>query len=181
MGWNLSTTVPNFEKYVNAYWYHNYGLGECTPERQDELKQNGNSSSAYSAVSYLCDDCAWRKLNYVEETRGLCTVERQNEIFADLLYNEYRNPFFRYYMCDNGDWVTVTTLKANTVGMTCLTDGTIQDGIQDSSAKYVCDNSLFREATKQEISYGKGCVSYLEGEKITVEEVPYTCESGIWK
>lgn len=100
-------------------------------------------------------DGEWRKLNYVEETR--------------------------YYMCDNGDWVTVTTLKANTVGMTCLTDGTIQDGIQDSSAKYVCDDSLFREATKQEISYGKGCVSYLEGEKITVEEVQYTCESGTWK
>ena len=126
-------------------------------------------------------DGEWRKLTYDEETHGICTVECQNEIFADLLYNEYRNPFFRYYMCDNGDWVTVTTLKANTVGMTCLTDGSIQDGLQDSLAKYVCDDSIFREATEQKISYGKGCVSYLEGEKITVEEVPYTCESGIWK
>jgi len=53
LGWNLSPTVPDFEKYVNNYWYVNYGLGVCDASSQYIIKNSNRG------VDYICKSNAW--------------------------------------------------------------------------------------------------------------------------
>jgi uncharacterized protein (TIGR02145 family) len=158
----LSDTVPDFEKYVKAYWYDNYGLGKCTVARQGVVLQDTNTLSSHNGDYYTCDSSAWRPASDVEKATvllGECTTDRKNKISMALSY---------YYICDSSAWRHASVLEYNTYGMTCLTDGSLQKGVVDSSISYVCDDSQFREALSDEIEYGKGCVSYTYGDSLSI-------------
>ena len=60
MKWNLSKTVPEFEKYVNNFWQRNYGLGPCNKKNEGEIKKNQNDASVYAEDYFICESAAWR-------------------------------------------------------------------------------------------------------------------------
>jgi uncharacterized protein (TIGR02145 family) len=53
LGWELSSSVPDFEKYVRNYWHTNYGLGVCNVNLQ------GNIKSSPKEMNYICKDNDW--------------------------------------------------------------------------------------------------------------------------
>ncbi|MCQ2061172.1 MAG: hypothetical protein MJY47_06260, partial [Fibrobacter sp.] len=58
--WNLGDEVPAFEKYLNNFWWQNFGLGDCSAENQSEIKQNSNELSAYYENHFICAENGWR-------------------------------------------------------------------------------------------------------------------------
>ncbi len=57
--WNPAETAPDFEKFVNRFWWHNFELGDCTTDREGELAQNKNPLSIHYKEWYECSDGAW--------------------------------------------------------------------------------------------------------------------------
>lgn len=65
-GWNFSNDVPAFEKYVNNFWWQNYGLGTCDAKREGEILQNTNTRSARYGEYFVCKNGAWRVASALE-------------------------------------------------------------------------------------------------------------------
>ena len=63
-GLEHSDTVPDFEKYVNNFWWQNYGLGVCNEKREGIVMRNENSLSAYYDSLFMCHDGEWSVLYY---------------------------------------------------------------------------------------------------------------------
>ena len=59
--WNLSTNVALLKKYMNSYWHHNYGLGNCSGKRQNEVRRNKNYMSNYDSFYFICNSKEWRE------------------------------------------------------------------------------------------------------------------------
>ena len=57
--WEFSDTIPAFEKYVNNYWWNNYGLGECSKERESVVIPNNNPFSGYQDSLFICKEDKW--------------------------------------------------------------------------------------------------------------------------
>ena len=66
-GWNLSSGVPPFEKYMNNFWWQNYGLGVCDTKREGEVLQATNALSANNGVHFICNGGVWRKATDIEK------------------------------------------------------------------------------------------------------------------
>lgn len=54
--WNLSTMVPKFEPYVRLFWYKEYGLGDCTAERVNEVAAATAGKRAGTKTRYICKE-----------------------------------------------------------------------------------------------------------------------------
>ncbi len=60
LSWNISDTVPNFEKFINNFWATEYKLGSCSNENEGEIKKNGNKYSVYANTNYTCKNGEWK-------------------------------------------------------------------------------------------------------------------------
>ena len=67
--WNLSTNVALLKKYMNSYWHHNYGLGNCTGKRQNEVRRNKNYMSNYDSFYFICNSKEWREASESEKDK----------------------------------------------------------------------------------------------------------------
>ena len=56
--WGLSDNVPQFEKYVRAFWQGELGVGKCDRSNNDEVFDIKNELS--SVASLVCEDGAWK-------------------------------------------------------------------------------------------------------------------------
>ncbi|MBR3072814.1 FISUMP domain-containing protein, partial [Fibrobacter sp.] len=59
-GWNLSSTVPNFEQYVRAFWYKEYGLDSCTVDSVGRVKAATAGKQEGTRTRYVCRDSRWQ-------------------------------------------------------------------------------------------------------------------------
>lgn len=58
--WNIVDSVPFFEKYVNKFWAHEYGLGACDEKNPYEIRSNTNELSQYYENEFVCNpDGRW--------------------------------------------------------------------------------------------------------------------------
>lgn len=58
--WQVVDSVPPFEKYVNKFWAHEYGLGVCDEKNLYEVKSNTNELSQYQGSEFACNpDGRW--------------------------------------------------------------------------------------------------------------------------
>lgn len=75
-GWGLSAMVPNFEKYIRAFWTQEYGLPACDKPNVGKLVAAGAKRLAESKNRYVCVDSAkvgymWRRATDLEkDTHG---------------------------------------------------------------------------------------------------------------
>lgn len=58
--WNVASTIPNFEKYVEEFWNFEFGLGNCTKETEDSVELNSNEKSSYYRREFVCRDGHWK-------------------------------------------------------------------------------------------------------------------------
>ena len=71
-GWGLSSMVPNFEKYIRAFWTKEYGLFTCEESTADTLVAASAKRLADSKDRYVCVDSAkvgfmWRRATDLEK------------------------------------------------------------------------------------------------------------------
>lgn len=61
--WKLSDDIPAFEKYVDNFWWQNYGLGICDETREGEVLATTNKHSVNydSQVRFICKSNSWRE------------------------------------------------------------------------------------------------------------------------
>ena len=72
LAWGLSSEVPDFGKYVIAYWTTAYGLGGCDSANNGETKKGNASDNIYT-----CKNNVWQEPNYKDkycfENKNKCT------------------------------------------------------------------------------------------------------------
>ena len=52
--WNSSAVFATFEKYVNRFWHHHYGLGVCTDDRINVVRKNELFASDFQDKYFIC-------------------------------------------------------------------------------------------------------------------------------
>ena len=144
--WNLSSSIPNFEKYINDFWGSEYGIGKCTKDRYGEIKTNQNENSKYANSYFICggnpnvdesemNSClekwGWPNLN--NEALETC-LEKLSVSYFDSL------------------WIPIGQMKANTSGQDCKIG---VPGNIDKDKFYTCEKGAWREATDDEILIGR--------------------------
>jgi len=144
LSWNLSTTIPDFEKYLNNYWSVNYGLGICNASSNGSIKKSNKN------VDYICKDNVWIfATQYDKDTyQWLC---KEGEIKDGQVSGTK-------YICKNKDWVEATEYEIDTYQWVC-TEGEIKAG-QASGTKYICKNKAWKIAIKCDES--KSCQTFTD-------------------
>jgi len=98
--WNLSSSVPDFEKFVNNYWYASYGLGVCDAEKEGEFKSYTNTD-AYGSNTYYytCKNKVWEKADkYDHDIYQLGACSKEGDVKAV-------QPSGTKYICKDMAWV----------------------------------------------------------------------------
>ena len=159
------------------------------------------TGSVTNSIVYVYMEAAgqmkWRVADIIESQLGGCIVRRDSIGYARAVCRsggtyvscgpeQVNLDYFKegYYICKNTDeqdytkweWVLAKDLESDTHGMECFEDGRLVDGKADSTNKYVCDNGEFRAATKKEIEFGLGCVSYNALQFISVTGKLFRCD-----
>jgi uncharacterized protein (TIGR02145 family) len=122
LGWNLSPTVPAFEKFVSDYWYAKLGLEKCNAGLQDSIK------SSSKGIYYICQDNAWRRATELEYDTYQWVCATNGEIKDGQVSG-------KKYICKNGIWqlqkyIDIKCLESNS----CLT---FKDARDNQSYVYV--------------------------------------------
>jgi len=156
-GWNFSNDVPAFEKYVNNFWWQNYGLGTCVKERQGEVKINDNVLSVSSGAHFICDNNAWRVATDIEKDTATWGIGKFN---GEIRAGQVNKTIYYFFESSNNVWREASALEYDTYQVICSEDGIMLNGTVNTTTKYVCDNSVFRAANEIEIEADSACTSY---------------------
>ena len=59
LAWDVSKTLPNFEKYIDMFWADNYGLGKCSKSNEGDTSVNVNILSSRYGDKFICMNEHW--------------------------------------------------------------------------------------------------------------------------
>ena len=206
--WQLSNIVPNFEKYINNFWWHNYGLGECSVERNGVVLPNTNTQSAKYGTYYICDAQGWRtattyekdtfgwkdstdgaikKGNVTDTTylfdrtawRTRTDVEQKLGGCVNAIVDSVGKVGNTYYICKLNNWVEASVIEYDTYRWSAGKDGEIKKGNVTGNV-YIFDKNAWRIADYLEAILG-GCVSATQDSLGKVDDSYYICKSNKWK
>lgn len=135
--WGMLMGVPNFEKYVNNFWWQNYGLGLCDAKREGMVRQNINELSESYGSYFICTNREWRIATDVEkDTFGW-------KDSTDGAIKEGNVTGF-IYVFDNGAWRSASDVEAHLGG--CV--ATIADSVgKVGSTYYTCKLNQWVESS----------------------------------
>jgi len=110
LGWNLSSSVPDFEKYVNNYWNVYYSIGACNAQKSGEIKEAPNG------IKIICKNNTWETpTEYELDVGGLGSCSTAGEI-------KKGNVSDVKYICKNNTWVEAKYLEIKCFeSKSCLT------------------------------------------------------------
>ena len=140
--WGLSYGVPAFEKYVDIFWWQNYGLGICSESRNGEVRKNENSLSDSYGAYFICENRAWRVADDIEyDTYQQKCDEDGKIVFGNVNKN-------LAYDCDEKIWRHASDVEAALGG--CIEEKSDEMAKTDG-AYYICQNREWRAATDIEM------------------------------
>ena len=152
-GWKLSTGVTAFEKYVDNFWWRNYGLGTCDKEREGEVKKNQNAASVYADKYFICRSNLWYEATALEYD----TYEWKDGKDGDVKNGDVVKE--SCYVFEDSSWRTGDkkdcSLKLR--GCSKLRQDTV--GLGEDKVWYICDAQAWRNATdieKDTATWGAG-------------------------
>ena len=137
-GWNLSTGVPAFEKYVDNFWWQNYGLGTCDKEREGEVKKNQNAASVYADKYFICRSNLW----YVATALEYDTYEKKCDEDGKIVFGDVNKE--QPYDCDGKSWRVATEVEGKIGG--CI-EKRFNEVAEALETHYICEKREWREAT----------------------------------
>lgn len=180
-GWELSTEVPAFEKYVDNYWWHNYGLGACNEKREGEVKKNQNSLSSNYGFYFICDDGGWRVASDIEYDTYKWSELTKNAKDGDVKYGDVVNT--NCYVFENNVWRSgnANDCSLGLRGCTTLRQDTV--GMGSDKVYYICNARSWRNATSiEKDTYKQKCSEYGQIVHGNVnKENAYFCYGTEWK
>ena len=148
--WNFSTNVPEFEKYVNNFWWQNYGLGACNTKREGEIMKNQNIISALVNEYYICKTNSWQVASDIEKDtyKWLEPAVKHTEKDGDVRYGDVVKT--NCYVFEDKTWRSgnANDCSLDLRGCTKLRQDTVGNG--SDKVWYICDARSWREATTYE-------------------------------
>ena len=92
LGWGISDSLPDFEKYITLFWTDNYGLGKCSNSNKGDTAQNTNPLSTQNGEHFFCDGTIWvsvrKKNSNFKGTFGTLTDERDGHTYKTVEIGE---------------------------------------------------------------------------------------------
>lgn len=157
--WEISADVPSFEKYVNNFWWQNYGLGICDAKREGEVLKNQNTASVNANVYYICKANAWQVASDLEKDTymWLDPTAKRTEKDGDVRYGDVVKT--NCYVFEDKAWRSGDSSDCSFElrGCTALRQDTV--GLGSDKVWHICDNKSWRNATnieKDTATWGAG-------------------------
>ena len=148
--WGQLFGVPPFEKYVNNFWWQNYGLGTCGKERQGEVKVNDNALSVKNGVHFICDSNAWRLATDIEKDtyKWIDPTIKNTAKDGDVRYGNVVKT--NCYVFEDKTWRSGDAIDCSLGlrGCTALRQDTVGQG--SDKGYHICDAKTWRDATTYE-------------------------------
>ena len=148
--WELSTDVPEFEKYVNNFWWQNYGLGTCEKKREGEVLKNQNKASVNADEYYICKSKLWQVASDIEKDtyKWLDSTAKRTEKDGDVRYGDVVKT--NCYVFEDKTWRSgnANDCSLDLRGCTNLRQDTVGKG--SDKVWYICDARSWRDATTYE-------------------------------
>ena len=159
-GWELSADVPAFEKYVNNYWWQNYGLGSCTEKREGEVLQNTNAFSKSYETYFICKKGVWRVATDIEKDTYKWLESSKDVADGEVRAGQVNKDIYYIYVAGKNVWRVATDVEKDTYKQECSQDGKMFYGNVNKTTKYVCDKGMFRTVEEFELEIDSACTSY---------------------
>lgn len=122
--WGLSTGVPIFEKYVDNFWWQNYGLGTCDKEREGEVKKNQNLGSINADKYFICRSSSWNEATALEYD----TYEWEKGKDGEVRTGKINKGFYYIYDAGKKIWREASDVEKDTYQWTEGEDGEKRPG-----------------------------------------------------
>lgn len=151
--WNSLAGVPDFEKYVNNFWYQNYGLGTCDKKREGEVKKNQNAASVRANEYFICKSGTWVVASDLEKDTYKWEAGKDADVKnGDVVATNC-------YVFEDKAWRSgnESDCSLNLRGCTKLRQDTVGQGAD--KAWYICSNRHWRNSTdieKDTATWGAG-------------------------
>ena len=152
--WEISADAPSFEKYVNNFWWQNYGLGICDAKREGEVLKNQNTASVNADVYYICKSKSWQVASDIEKDTyglGICDAKRDGVVLKN--QNTASVNADVYYICKSSLWQVASDIEKDTAtwGVGKF-DGEVRAGQVNETVYYIYETSgnAWRKATTLE-------------------------------
>ena len=181
--WELSTDVPEFEKYVNNFWWQNYGLGTCDKKREGEVLKNQNKASVNADEYYICKSKSWQVASDIEKDtyKWLDPTAKRTEKDGDVRYGDVVKT--NCYVFENKTWRSgnANDCSLDLRGCTNLRQDTVGKG--SDKVWYICDAKTWREATdieKDTYKWEPGKDADVKNGDV-VKKNCYVFEDGAWR
>ncbi len=141
--WNISDTIPDIEKYRQAFWRNVHGFPKCEAQNAGTFVRDSFDICPNHGRSYICDNGEWKLVSYdVSDTYPLECSEDGAIVSGNLVKTNY-------YVCDSDSFRLATPMEMKLgKGCSSYTEG---DTLR-SAYEYVC---------KWDSSYGRGKYSWL--------------------
>ena len=166
--WKLSTSVPDFENYVESFRTASYDIGACTKEDVAKTAKNTNKLSKNYEKMYVCEESGWRVMTEDEGKYGTCAANEDGKRFEDSR------------ICDGGKWRSLTADESmgacteEKIGETAVEENELSENF---NKKHVCDKNGWRLMTADEDDFGT-CAVNEDGKRF---EKSYICDGGKWR
>jgi len=180
--WNFSTNVPEFEKYVNNFWWQNYGLGACNTKREGEIMKNQNIISALVNEYYICKSNSWQVASDIEKDtyKWLDPAVKHTEKDGDVRYGDVVTT--NCYVFEDKAWRSgnANDCSLNLRGCTALRQDTV--GLGSDKVWHICDAKSWRNATTYEKdTFGWKAGADGEIKKGNVTDTVYVFDKTAWR
>ena len=180
--WEISADVPSFEKYVNNFWWQNYGLGICDAKREGEVLKNQNTASVNADVYYICKSNLWQVASDIEKDtyKWLDPAVKHTEKDGDVRYGDVVKT--NCYVFEDKTWRSgnANDCSLDLRGCTNLRQDTVGKG--SDKVWYICDARSWRDATTYEKDTF-GWKTGVDGEikKGSVTDTVYVFDKTAWR
>ena len=180
--WEISADAPSFEKYVNNFWWQNYGLGICDAKREGEVLKNQNTNSANADEYYICKANAWQVASDLENDTymWLDPTAKRTEKDGDVRFGDVVKT--NCYVFEDKMWRSgnANDCSLELRGCTALRQDTVALG--SDKEWYICDNEVWRVATVMERNVYEVCSEFgqIVHGKVNAEYT-YFCYGNEWK
>ena len=177
-GWNAGSKAPAFEQTIKAFWWNEYGLGNCAAANDGEIKQDANSLSSRHNVRYICDAGDWRAAT----AREYDTYGWSAEADGNLKKGQITEAFYKYDSLQ-AHWVAVNA-RDTALGLnSCTQKREAKVGIGDDYGYYICRNGQWQDASGLEyVRSAKTCLhdaNLIVGS--TADENRYVCDADTFR
>lgn len=135
--WNSLAGVPDFEKYVNNFWYQNYGLGTCDKKREGEVKKNQNAASVRANEYFICKSGTWHIATTLEFDTYKQNCDEDGKTTSG-------NVTKGSYLCNGKTWREADEVEAVLNGCIEKREAEVSPAL---GTHYICENRKWRIAS----------------------------------